>query len=342
MLIYDLVDMQDLQGFTRGVQRELDENQFTLSGLLPNRNITDIEFRINQGTLLDQDVAQVRAWDTPVPIAGRQGISRLMGELPPMGRKIRLGEEERIRLNQLLRNGGGSEAITAIYDDVRNMARAVAARMEMLRGEALWRGSLIINENGVQLTVDFGRDASLTVTPATLWSNTGASTPLDNELAWLEIYQDLNGQSPRAALTSLAAVRFLQRNAQYRTLATLNGITPSYLSIDQINSVRAAYTLPPIFVYDTKVRVAGTATRIIPVNKFIYVPAPGPLGSTLLGVTAEALELAESKQITQDQLSGMTAVILKESEPVATWTKVSAVGLPILANPNLTMVATIS
>jgi Phage major capsid protein E len=332
MLIYDMVDPQELQGYVRGVFRELNENQFTLSGLLPNKNITDIEFRITQGTLLDQDVASVRAWDTPVSIAGRQGLSRLMGELPPMGRKIRLGEEERIRLNMLLRNGGNSEALASIYNDVNNMARAVAARMEMLRGEALHSGAIAIAENGVNLSVDFGRSGSHAVAPGTLWSNTSASTPLDNELAWLEVYSDTNGQLPVAALTSLAVVRLLQRNEQYKTLATFNGITPSYLSLDQINQVRAAYT---------KVRVAGTQTRIIPESKFMYIPAPGPLGSTLLGVTAEALELAEARAITQDQMAGMTAVIMKEAEPVATWTKVSAVGLPILANPNLTLVATV-
>ena len=342
MLIYDMVNSQQLQGYVRGLHLELDANQFTLSGILPNRNITDIEFRITQGTLLDQDVATVRAWDTPVGIAGRQGLTRLMGELPPLGRKIRLGEEERIRLNQLLRNGtaangGYAEAINSIYNDVGNMARAVAARMEMFRGEALSSAAIAINENGVKLDIDFGRDASLDTAPATAWTDTAGSTPLDDELAWLQTYYDFNYQSPTAVVTSLTVVRLLQRNEQYRTLATFNGLTPSYLSLEQINQVRAAYTLPPIIIYNTKVRVNGVATRIIPEYDFIYIPSPGPLGSTLLGVTAEAIELASANEITQDQLPGMTAVIMKESEPVATWTKVSAVGVPILANPNLTM-----
>lgn len=340
--ILDIVNPQKLVGFTRGIEKELNANTFTLSGLLPNRNILDIDFSITQGTLLDQDMASARSWDTPVPIAGRQGLTKLMGELPPVGRKIRLGEEETIRLNQLLRNGGGEAIIASVYNDVRNMARATAAWFEYRRGEALYKGQININENGVKLDIDFGRAGSHDVAPATLWSNIGASTPLLDELAWLQTYVDTNGEPPVAALTSLAVVRLMQQNTSLKALAAFNGVTPAFLSLEQINIARSTYGLPPVIIYETKVRIAGVQTRVIPASKFIYVPAPGPLGATLQGVTAEAIKLAEARTISQDQLSGMTAVVYETVEPVSSWTKVSAVGVPILANPNLTLVATVT
>src|SRR5690606_9897113 len=200
-LIYDLADPQELQGFVRAIQNEQEQNRFVLSQFLPNDNIDDIEYRVVRGTLQDQDAALIRAWDTESPIGSRQGVSRIMGELPPISKKIRLGEEERLRRRALERNDN-SGLVDAIYNDAANMARAVAARIEMLRGEALYSGQININENGVVQTVDFGRDASHEEAPAILWSDTATSVPVSDENAWMETYNDTNSTLPGVALAS--------------------------------------------------------------------------------------------------------------------------------------------
>jgi hypothetical protein len=338
-LIYDLADPQELQGFVRGIQLEQDRNQFILSQILPNDNIDEITWRITQGQLVDQDAAKIRTWDTEAGIGSRQGIARLMGELPPMSKKMRLGEEERLR-RRALERGTNQQIVNAIYDDAGNLARSVAARVEMLRGEALYTGQININENGVVQTVDFSRSGSHSVAPSILWSSTGTAVPIQDEQAWLTTYRATNGQRPALALVSTAILNNLALNAQYRTLAAFNGITPAFLSINQINQVRAAYDLPPLFVYDVQVRVDGAQTRVIPADRLVYLPPAGSgLGATFFGTTAEALELAEARQISQDQAPGMIAVVSKTFDPVATWTKVAAIALPVLANPNLTFVA---
>lgn len=339
MLLYDLADPQELNGFVRGIQQEQELNQFVLAQVLPNDNIDEIEYRVTQGQMQDQDAAKIRPWDTEAPIGNRQGISRLMGELPPISKKMRLGEEERLRKRALDR-GNNTELVNAIYDDVGNLARSVAARVEMLRGEALYAGTLTINENGVNQTVDFQRAAGHTVAPGILWSSTSTATPIQNEQAWLATYRAANGQAPALAMTSTLVLNNLALNAQYRALAAQNGISPAFLSINQINQIRAAYNLPPIFLYDTVVRVDGTQTPVIPTDRFIYLPGPGRgLGATFWGTTAEALELTEAQQITRDQAPGMVSVVTKTFDPVATWTKVAAIALPVLMNPNLTFVA---
>lgn len=339
MLLYDLADPQELNGFVRGIQQEQEDNQFVLSQVLPNDNIDEITWRITQGQLTDQDAAKIRTWDTEAPIGSRQGIARLMGELPPISKKMRLGEEERLR-KRALERGSNQAIIDAIFDDAGNLARSVAARVEMLRGEALYTGQININENGVVQTVDFSRAAGHTVAPAILWSSTGTATPIQNEQAWLATYRAANGTNPGLALTSTAVLNNLALNAQYRALAAQNGISPAFLSINQINQIRAAYSLPPIFLYDVQVRVDGTQTPVIPTDRFIYLPPSGSgLGATFFGTTAEALELTEAQQISQDQAPGMVSVVSKTFDPVATWTKVAAIALPVLANPNLTFVA---
>jgi hypothetical protein len=338
--IYDLADPRELQGFVRSVQEEADQNDFVLSQFLPNDNIDDIEYRVTQGQLNDEDAAMIRAWDTEAPIGSRQGFSRLMGELPPISKKIRLGEEDRLRRRQLDRGGDTSEIVDAIFNDAGNLARSIAARVEMLRGEALYAGSITINENGVNQAIPFGRSGSHSVAPGTLWSNTAAAVPVTDEMAWTTTYNTTNGFRPGLAVTSQAVLNNMLLNAQYRSLSAVNGITPPFLSQAGLNAIRATFNLPPVVVYDVVTRVAGVQTRVIPVDRFIYLPPAGkPLGRTLFGTTAESLELVGAQQIGTDQAPGMVAVVEKTFDPVATWTKAAAIALPVLVNPDFSFVA---
>lgn len=342
-LIYDLADPQELQGLVRGVQQELETNQFVLAQVLPNDEIDDIEYRYTSGQLQDQDAAVVRAWDTESPIGNRQAISRKMGELPPISKKIRLGEEERLRLRQLERNGDATEIINAIYNDAANLARAVAARVEMFRGEALETGQIAIDENGVEATIDFGRDASMepaALAGADMWSDYAGSDPIGDLTTWLETYVDLNGTAPGAIMTSRTIVNHLLRNDQVRTYLGTQAGTPALVTNDQLRSVFAAFDLPPIVTYDVVTRIDGVQTRVISNDKVIFLPPAGePLGRTFWGTTAEAIELAGAQQISRDQAPGMVSVVEKTFDPVATWTKVAGIALPVLVNPNLTLVA---
>ena len=340
-LIYDMADPQELQGFVREVQQERNTNRFILSQFLPTENIDEITWRANQGQLVDEDAAQVRAWDTESPIGNRQSIRRIMGELPPISQKYRLGEEERLR-RRALERGSNQGIVDAIYDDAAKGARAVAARIELLRGEALETGALAIDENGVVQDVDYGRDSDHEVSPGIVWSTTASATPITDELEWTTVYSDTNGIEPGVALTGKAVVNNLLLNAQYRDFAAVRGITPAFLSLVQLNQVRTAYGLPPLFTYDVKIRVGGTQQRVISDNKVIYLPPSGePLGRTFQGTTAEALEMADARAISTEGMPGMTCVVNKTDDPVAIWTNTSAIALPVLINPDLTLVATV-
>lgn len=340
-LVLDLVDQQELTGFVRGIQLEEERNRFLLSQYLPNDNIDEIEFRVTRGSLRDADAAKVRAWDTESPIGARQGLERIMGELPPISKKIRLGEEERLR-KRALERGDNIGIVDAIYNDAGQMARAVIARLELFRGEALVNGSLVINENGVSQTVSFGRKASHTVTAGILWSNTATATPVADMRAWVQTYIDTNGVAPAFALTSSAVIANLLRNAEIRQLATTASGTPGIVTLGTVEAVFAAFGLPPFVAYDANVRVDGVQTRVTASNKLVLMP-PGnePLGATFFATTAEAIELVEATAIQQDQAPGLVATVHKLDDPVSTWTKAAAIGLPVLINPDLTFTATV-
>lgn len=336
-LIYDLVDPQELIGFVRN----LTFDQFTLANYLPNRPVSDIEYRFRRGTLVDQDAAEFRAWDTEAPIGTRQGAQRVSGELPPISKKIRLGEEERLRL-QALQSGDSSGIVQQVYDDAANMTRAVQARIELARGEALSTGQVAISENGMVATVDYGVPASHQVSASTTWDTTTADI-IEEIQSWIEVYQEsTGGLTPGGMLTSSTVRGHMLRNDQVRALlASLSG-SPDLVTLPQLNQVMAAFELPPLIVNDTQVRVGGTATRVIASDKAVFLPPAGqPLGNTLYGVTAEALELQSEGQIVASQAPGVVAVVEKTFDPVATWTKAAGIALPVIGNPELLLQATV-
>lgn len=339
-LIFDLVDPQMLVGFARTLQSEIENNEHRLSQFLPSETQEGITFELAKGTIRDEAAAPIRAWDTPAPIGGRKGVEKKIGELAPFAKKWDLGEELSLRMRELLR-GNNDATIRQIFDDTAKAVRAVLNRFELMRGEALYSGQIVFNENGIQQTVDFGRDSDMEVNADTVWTNHDDSDPIAELQGWITDYQDFNnGLTPAAILTSRKVVANLLMNASVRTLtATVSG-APARVSRAALNNVLDAYEIPPIITYDTLVpNVAGTPTRPIPDDRLILMPPPGRLGRTAFGPTAEAAELVSAGQISVDQVSGVTVVIDKTTDPVATWTKASATGMAILAEPDLAMVA---
>lgn len=340
-IIYDLVEPDLLVEYARQVPTP----QFTLNAFLPNRNIRDIEYRFSKAALADQDVAPYRAFDAEAAIGKRQGIARVSGELPPISKKMRLGEESRLRL-EMLRTGDNAAVVDQIFDDAANMVRAVQARIELARGAALYDGRVVINENGVQATVDFGipaqhRNPALANGP---WTDPATATPLTDLLAWQQIYLDTTGVQPGAILTSTARMADLMRNEELRALAGVGATIPTIMTQVNVNAIFQAHGLPPITTYDTTVRVDGVATRVIPADRVIFLPPAGePLGATFYGVTAEELELrGAGVQFAGGGEGGIVAVVDRTSDPVATWTKAAAIALPVVANADLLLTADVA
>ncbi|OJY47607.1 major capsid protein [Pseudonocardia sp. 73-21] len=345
LLNTDYVDPAELTGYSRAALQDLEINRFTLSRWLPHRIIDDLQFRFTAGGEGLTEAATFRAYDAESPIAARPGLTRVSGELPPISRKIRLGEYDRLRNAR-----ASSDAIrNAVLDDSTRMARAVAARLELARGEALVSGQIALSENGVTGTVNFGRAGGNTVTAGVLWSTVATATPLQDMLSWQQAYIDENGEPPGAAVTSTQNLGYLLRSSEMRGLLAAQGVTPSIATQDGVAAVLQAYGLPPIYTYDARVNVNGAAVRPIAVNKFLFLPAPvdpnspdgTDLGAVLLGTTAEAMELGYGLAPGVEQ-PGLVAGAYTTQDPVAIWTKAAAIGLPVLANPNLSFSATVA
>jgi hypothetical protein len=340
-LVWDLVDPAELVNYVRAYDNEVLFNQFTLQEYLPNTPMQELEYRIRSGTWRDVDVAKFRAWDTPAPMTGRQGMTRIFGELAPISRQIPLSEEEFLRLREL--QGGPSDAIVnAIYDDAERMIRAVQGRVELARGEILTTGKITLNENGLNLQADFGPLGTHLPTAGTLWSNP-AATMLSDLLTWQQVYVDDAGIPPAVMVWPRQVLSYAYLNTEMRNAAAASGTTPVRINNETVDAIFAANGLPPVVLYDTLVRVEGVATRVIPANKILMLPPAGePLGATFYGVTAEALKMAGKGFIVAQDMPGVVAVVTETESPIQTYTLGTAVAMPVLPNPELVLCATVA
>lgn len=321
------VDPVELTGYVRAALADLERNRFLLGQVLPTQTIDDIEYRFYAGGAGLVDAATYRAEDAETPIGARRGAMRVSGELPPVSRKIRMGEYDRLRLRRV-----SDEVLRqSVLDDAVTMTQAVAARLELARSEALFTGELVLNENGVVATVDYGRTSSHNATASTVWSTTASATPITDLLAARELIRDAGGEPDFLAMNSQTYGEMIA-TAQVKNLAT-GVVTPSIVTDASVSQILAAHGLPPVTVYSARVSVAGTSTKVLADGKVILADR-SQLGATLSGVTAEQIEYAGD---VQGMEPGIFAMSWKNPDPVSVWTKAGAIALPVLANPDLSV-----
>ncbi|MFJ3248316.1 major capsid protein [Streptomyces sp. NPDC086782] len=326
----------ELTGYAREALRDREENQLSLNRWLPNATINDLSYRFNRGGGGLVEAAVYRAYDAESDIGSRAGAARVSGELPPISRKMPVGEYEQIRMRGV--DTQAAELRDAMEADSIKLVNAIAARVELARGDAIFNGSVTIAENNVSAGVDFGRKASHSVTAATKFSDTENAKVYDFFQSWLDVYTDTNGDLPAATLMSRKIYNFLRRNKQLRELAYRGASTaPTVLTKDDLNNILGDFDIPPIEVYDAKVSVNGSATRVTPESKLAFLPAQGEaLGKTLWGVPVEA---NDPRYGLAGDGAGVAVGGYKSEDPQTLWTRATAIVLPVAAAPDLTFVA---
>jgi hypothetical protein len=336
---FDLITPAELTGYAREALADRADNQFGLQRWLPARQVNDLNFRFNRGGGGLTEAASFRAYDAEPRFGRREGITRVSGELPPIGEQYVLGEYDQLRLRNAT-----DEIRDLLLRDAARIAASIDARFEVARGDALVNGQLTIEEDGLSMTVEFARDPSMEVTAAVPWSDHANADVVDELEGWLQAYSDLNGQPPGAILTSRKVMRNLARNAQIQAQLFPNS-PDRRLTPGDLNAFLEEFGIPPITTYEAKVNRDGVATRIIPEDRFLLMPDSGTtptdegqLGATLWGTTLEAQEAGYG--IAPADHPGVVVAAFKESKtPIRVFTIGAAIGVPIMANPNLAMVA---
>lgn len=337
-VLTELIEPDELVGYARGLQFP---DLTVLDDLLPDVEKDNIVYEVMRDSDVDVDAAEYRAFDTEAGIGDREGVQRLKGKIPPISRKIKLGEEDTLRL-EADTTGENGRLIDAIFDDVARMTRAVKARVVLAKGQVLSTGKVTLMENGVFGEANYGVPGSHFVTAGTAWSDPAASIISDLQ-AWVEVYKLTNrGLLPGGMVLGKNVPGYMLRNTEFRSLLASLGGVPQLITRQGVDQVLDAYSLPAIDrVVDTQIMVKGVATYLIPVDAVIFIPPRGSkLGETPYGITAEALKLKRGGQITIEQLAGPIATVAETTfDPVVTWTKSAALAIPVLGEPKRLFVA---
>ncbi|WGH20814.1 major capsid protein [Gordonia phage Commandaria] len=343
----DFVDPAELTSQVRVALADYDINgPNTLAPYLPSETIDDIEYEAEtgQGGLIE--AAMYRAFDAELPLANDEAAGQMRGRIHPLGQKIPLMEEDRIRLRN-----GAEDGLRAYIDRVsKRIAKAVALQINLKRAEALSTGKLKFVGNRQNFDVDFGRRPDFTFTAAHLFSDL-TKDPFGVLEAWNETYLDENGFEIGEFLVSNQVKQAFYRHPLVTALAfgrkpsdVPDGAVAPASAIDALFGER---DLPGFTKTGGRIKVRNldestTIKDLLPRDSIIALPGRGDasvagsseLGSTMWGKTIEADKPEWGLSEMGDGPGIVAAVHDNDDVPARMWVSAHAIAMPVLVNPN--------
>lgn len=329
----DLFDPSELTGYARASLAAYEERQGSLARWLPNVDVDDthVSFSIEANGLVE--AAEFRAFDAEPSIGRDEQGKGVKLELPAIGQKRVVSEYRALRL----RNASDDSYRKIFLQGLENTVKAIANRMEQLRGVVLDTGKATVNQRNFKFDDDFGRPAGNNVTATALWSSATTVDRLTDLINWSQVYADANnGQAPGSTLMSTAVWNAFRAGDQFKSLTTGRPMT-----LDEINAILVSEGVPPIYIYDRQVKsYEGVTARVTKADSVLLLPAAGTgeLGATYWGTTLTSTELDWG--IADDERAGIVAGIVKtENVPVRAEIVADAIGMPVLGNAALSLSA---
>lgn len=331
----DIIDPATLTGYARESLAAQEARKGTLARWLPNRDVLDTvaRFVVGQSGLVEE--AKFRAFDAEPEIGKALGGRRVTLELPALGQNIPVSEYAQLRQ----RNATDDVVLNSILSTTTQVVQAVADRIERLRGTVLVTGRATIDQDNYKANDDFGRDASHTVTAASLWTTAGVDRLADLQ-AWHDVYVATNGVEPGAIVLSTRAFRALAAGDQFKTQLLNGGSRPA--TEGDVNAIITGAGLPPIYKFDRRT----SAGKVLPDDRLLLLPAPvetndfegTELGATFWGQTLTSTDPAFG--IEDGEQPGIVAGVWRNEKPPMIAEVISdAIGMPVLANANLSFAA---
>lgn len=331
----EILEPAELTGFARASLQAREDANGSLERYLPNTHVdnTHVKFEIGENGL--QEAAEFRAFDAEPSIA-RQGAGRgVQLELPALGQKMPVSEYRALRL----RNASDEAYRQHILKTTNQIVKAVADRMELLRGVVLDTGKATVSQRNFNINDDFGRPAEHNITSGVLWTDT-AHSRLDDLFNWQQLYSETNnGTLPGSNLISTRVWNALRAGDEFQ-----NQVTGRPLGRDEINAILVSEGLAPVVIYDRRIKTyEGVIQRVTKDDTILMLPAPGAdgeseLGATYWGTTLTATELDWG--IEDDERAGIVAGVVKtDNVPVIAEVVADAIGMPVLGNAALSLAA---
>lgn len=337
----DIITPAELTGYARAALADYEAQRGTLARWLPYREVSDIVARFFKGSTGLVDVAKFRAYDAEPEVGKRPDLKRVTLELPALGQTIPVTEYEQLRA----RGGTVAEqqALDTILNTTRLVVRSVADAIERMRGVVIATGKATIDQDNFQSEDDFGRPSGHQLTAQQLW-NTDSVSRLEYLQTITDVYRDSTGVDPGAILASTRVIRALAQGKEFATQLGNGASRPA--TEEQINDTLEGAGLPRIYRYDRRVSVNGSATKVLPDHSLYLLPEPvetddwagTELGATFWGRTLTATD-ADWEIAEEDQPGLVTGVYRNEKPPMGIEVISDAIGLPVLANAELSLAA---
>ena len=263
--------------------------------------------------------------------------------------KVKINQSE--RLNTLKRNGVvGDEALyNYVLQDGINLADQVVTRTKVAKNELMATGKVTIKENNLNLTVDYHVPEDQTGLEIDITQDADVSAQIQ---AFLDAAQDkgviINGMmTSRKNITKLRNNKFLQTaiNGNIGSGMELrNGQLQDYFSdefgIDRIITNDLNYGAE--YTVDENGRPHPVQKKYFPQNKITFF-ATNPGGRLGVGLWGDPPEVDASAFMNVGGSTVSPYVFISqwaENDPAVTWTKASALFMPVLYNPNSLWIAT--
>ncbi len=310
--------------------------------LFPEQKIDALEIEMLKGANNLPVAASVHSFDTETEIASREGINAAIQDLALIKRKQKISEKELIALNAPRSKQEEKQVIARIFNDVDNLVNGVRARVEALRMEALGTGKIVLNENGVKGTIDFGVPIGQKSTKQ--WIS-GTPDVLTDIFDMVNTVVTATGVTPTRALTSRKVLNHILKDEKIRQ--AMFGINSAKVAnLNDLNQMLESQGLPRIATYDGMYRTQDEkgkyiTKRYFKEDSFVLMPE-GKLGDTFYGLTAEEVRLRNTPGVDIEMFGNILAQHYTTNDPVAEWIKAVATAMPSFPAANQIYIATIS
>lgn len=243
-----------------------------------------------------------------------------------------------------------SELYRRVLDDGFNLADHVFTRAMVAKNEVLYTGKMTIKENNLDLTIDYGVPAANL--NKTLDFGDGATAPVDEQLLALKEDSAQKGAPIDTLYTTSADFNRLRKDANIQK--SVNGAAMvgqlvrnadlrAYLSeefgINRVLLQDGVYSTP--LTLGANGRPVVSSKPMFKAGKYSFLHTNGgKIGDGLWGDPPE-VSASRFMNVTGSEVSPYVYVSqYAENDPAVTWTKASALFIPVVYNPNALYVAT--
>lgn len=303
--------------------------------LFPNIKTSELKVAFNELDTLMPIVASVHGFDTKAEIGSREGFAQLEIEKMLIKRQLPIKEELLINLTNPRTENEFNQLITQLFDDVRTLTMGVLARCEAMKMEMLATGQITIDENDVQIVLDYQvpDDHKEVLSGTNLWSDYVNSDPLEDIMEWHQKIIDDTGITPTYALTSSKVVSTLRKHPKVQIAINGANYEGKLVTLADINVLMTALGLPVIATYDEQYKKETHDSsnpfeqkRYFPENVFVMFPEQN-LGNGVFGDTPET-RLLTRKGFDVSGVGNVTITRYSTEDPANEWTKATGLFAP--------------